>query len=371
MKKIALIALSAVFSACTAFALHPGDRAPATEGLKMIRGKAIEIPPKDKNAGPQLRALVFLLCRTPGAASGLAMLEDIRREYPNSLAIEVVSLDSEQDAEELLKSVNAPDVAFGIDAEHTITPKYMAGRRIYPTAFLIGRDGVVLWCGEAMDMAEKIPAALDGKLSVSDEAEVSRLVAELQQLMRDNSESRMSRTVERIFAIDPGNAAALRLRLFTLENTGRIEQAKKLVDERIKAAPELVRLYFTAADLAARRGCSDAELERLAAAFERNIADADARVRMGWMLLERFPYHPSALRAAARMLRSPLPEAPLPRANAAAGRALLEYRLGNTQQALELQREAVELLNRAGSADALESAKNREAYYKSVLELSK
>ena len=245
----------------------------------------------------------------------------------------------------------------------------MAGALLYPMAFLIDGRGVILWCGEAVDMAEKIPPALEGRLSVSDEAKIAGLVADMQQLLRDNSETKMRRIADRIFAIEPGNAAAMRLRLFTLENTGRIAQARELIDSQLKAAPKLARLYFTAVDVAARCGESDAELERIVSAFERNISDAETRVRMGWMLLERFPYHPSALRSAARILGRPLPDSPLPRANAAAGRALLEYRLGNVREALKFQQEAVKQLNRAGSAEALDQAKRREAYFMSVLKI--
>ena len=162
----------------------------------------------------------------------------------------------------------------------------------------------------------------------------------------------------------------MRIRMFTLENTGRIDEARKLIDEQLKAAPRLVRLYFTAADFAARYRYSDGELAVVIAAFERNIADPANRIRMAWMLLERFPYHPSALRFAVKILRQPLPKQPeVLRANAAAGRALLEYRLGNMEKALDYQREAVRLLNQVGTEAELSAAKLREAYFRAVLEL--
>ena len=354
------------------FALRPGDRATELAEVKMIRGQNLRLAPEGKNyTPPPLRAVIFILCRAVNARSTIAMLDDLRRAYPEKLAIEVLTPDSAADAEALRSATADSKIALGVDPERRITQQYMAGSLIYPMAFLIDRRGIIVWCGEAVDLAEKIPTALDGKLSVSDEAKIAELTEELQQLLRDNSEIRMKRIADRIFSIDPGNAAALRIRLFTLENTGRIDAARELLDARLKEAPKLPRLYFTAVDFAARYGSSDAELERIVSNFERHVNDSATRVRMAWLLLERFPYHPSALKASARMLRQPLPEAALPRANAAAGRAVLEYRLGNIGTALELQQEAVKILNQAGSSDELNGAKAREAYFRTVLELKK
>ena len=313
--------------------------------------------------------MVFLLCRAENAPATVAMLNDLERTYGGALKTAVVTPDPTPDAEALKGVTHACPVPIGVDTERQLTRQYMAGSLLYPMAFLIGRDGVILWCGEAVDLAEKIRPALDGKLSIGTEAKIAEAVAELQQLLRDNSETQMRRVVKRIFALEPGNAAALRIRLFTLENTRRIAEARQLIDEQLKAAPQLVRLYFTAVDFAARYHASDAELAQLVAAFERHIADPATRVRMAWMLLERFPYHPTGLRFAARELRRPLPPEPLPRANAAAARALLEYRAGDVAKALDYQREAVRLLNQVGSEAELAAAKQREAYFRAVLEL--
>ena len=282
MKKLILLVLVLVCSSSRLFALRPGDRAQELVGVKMLRGENIDLTPAAKNRNPPpLRAVVFLLCRAVNSETTVAMLDDLQRAYRDLLHIEVITPDALPDAEALLRSRGNVGIAFGLDADRKITREYMAGSLLYPMAFLIDRRGVILWCGEAVDMAEKIPPALSDKLSVSDEAEIAELVSELQQLLRDNSETKMKRIADRIFSIEPGNAAAMRLRLFTLENTGRIAQAGTLINEQLKAAPGLARLYFTAVDFGARHGCSDAELERIVSAFERRISDAETRVRMG------------------------------------------------------------------------------------------
>ncbi len=370
MKKLSLAILLAALCTVPLFALRPGDRALPLDKVRVIRGKAPDLSPLgDKTPRPQLRAVVFMLCRAVNSVSTVAMLDDLGRKYADRLQIAIVTPDPTLDAEEFKVATSAFSVPLVVDVERKLTKEYMAGSLLYPMAFLIDRDGVIVWCGEAMDMAEKIRPALDGKLSVKTEAKIAEAVAELQQLLRDQSDTRMRRIADRIFALEPGNAAAMRIRLFFLENSGRIDEARKLIDEQLKAAPKLVRLYFTAVDFAARYDYSDAELERVVAAFDRNIAEPEVRVRMAWMLLERFPYHPSALRAAAATLRNKLPEEPLPRANAAAARALLEYRLGNVDAALRYQREAVRLLNQVGTELELGAAKRREAYFRAVSEM--
>lgn len=371
MKKLLLTLLFVAVCSAPLFALRPGDRALKLDRkVRVIRGKATDLSPlDDETPQPELRAVVFLLCRAVNSISTAAMLDDLGRKYPGRLEVTIVTPDPTADAEEFkLATANSP-VPLAVDVERKLTKEYMAGSLLYPMAFLVDRRGVIVWCGEAMDMAEKIQPALDGKISIATEAKIAELVADLQQLLRDQSDTKMRRVVDRIFDLEPGNAAAMRIRLFYLENTGRIPEARKLIDEQLKAAPRLVRLYFTAVDFAARYDYTDAELERIVGAFTRNIADPAARVRMAWMLLERFPYYPSALRMAAATLRQKLPDPPILRANAAAGRALLEYRLGNVEEALRYQREAVRLLNQVGTEAELNSAKRREAYFRGVLEM--
>ena len=370
MKKLVFSMLLAAVCVVPLYALRPGDRALLLDKVRMVRGKGLDLSPlADKTAKVELRAVVFLLCRAMNSAATAAMLDDLERKYQGRLQTMIVTPDPTMDAEAFKVATSTLTVPLAVDVERKLTKEYMAGSLLYPMAFLVGRDGVIVWCGEAMDMAEKIRPALEGRLSIKTEAKIAEAVAELQQLLRDNSDTRMRKTAERIFALEPGNAAAMRIRLFALENSGRVDEARKLIDEQLKAAPKLVRLYFTAVDFAARYDYSDAELERIVSAFTRNITDPEVRVRMAWMLLERFPYHPSALRAAAATLRQKLPEGVVARANAAAGRALLEYRLGNVDEALRYQREAVRLLNQAGTEAELNGAKRREAYFRAVLEM--
>jgi len=369
MKKILFGIMIAALCAAPLFALRPGDKALKLDKVRMVRGELPDLSPLDaKTPKPELRAVVFLLCRAVNAVSTAAMLNDLGRKYSGRLQLTIVTPDPAMDAEAFKLATAAFPVPLAVDAERKLTKEYMAGSLLYPMAFLIDRDGVIVWCGEAVDMAEKIQPALEGKLSIRTEAKIAEAVAELQQLLRDQSDTNMRRTADRIFSLEPGNAAAMRIRLFSLENSGRIDDARRLIDEQLKAAPKLVRLYFTAVDFAARYGGDDAELERIVSAFMRNVAAPEARIRMAWMLLERFPYHPSALRMAATTLRQKLPEPTMARANAAAARALLEYRLGNVSEALRYQREAVRLLNQAGTEAELNAAKHREAYFRAVLE---
>jgi len=370
MKKLLSSILLAALCTVPLYALRPGDRALKLDQLRIIRGKGFDLSPLgDNSAQPQLRAVVFLLCRAVNSVSTAAMLDDLERKHRGQLRTMIVTPDPTMDAEAFKLATSALSVPIAVDVERKLTKEYMAGSLLYPMAFLVDRDGVIVWCGEAMDLAEKIQPALEGRISIGNEAKIAAAVAELQQLLRDNSDTRMRRVADRIFDLDPGNAAAMRIRLFALENSGRIDEAGKLIDEQLKAAPKLVRLYFTAVDFAARNDYGDADLERIVSAFMRNIADPEPRVRMAWMLLERFPYHPSALRAAASTLRRKLPDDVVARANAAAARALLEYRLGNVEEALRYQREAVRLLNQVGTEAELNAAKRREAYFRAVLEI--
>ena len=105
----------------------------------------------------------------------------------------IVTPDPADDAKALVRRHPTLALPVGVDRERKLTAQYMAGSLLYPQAFLIRRDGTIVWRGEVIDLAEAVGRALAGKLDPRTEAEVSRRIEELQSRMRDREERQQRR----------------------------------------------------------------------------------------------------------------------------------------------------------------------------------
>lgn len=381
MKRIlsaSLLSLLLIPLAVPLYALRPGD--PAEElNVKWIRGVPLAVlpPAKKELKTGELKAVVFLLTRSANAAETLTLLDRLRRSCAGSVRFAVVTPDREADAAQLLAAFPDFSLPFGIDEKRKLTAQYMNGSLLYPMAFVIDPEGKVIWNGEAVDLGEMLEAWRTNRFDAALQRRISPQLDELQTLLRENNDRRMAQLVASILKSDPGNAAALRLRVFVLENSGRIAEAWQLIQSQIEKKPRLVRLYFSALDLAARHPELGSRAAEVADRYFKAVSgDPDSDNLMSYLLLTRHPEDPAALREALRLLqraRATLPQeaSPALRASVSTTRALLEWRLGRPETALKLQQEATELWGKAGNSAAEKNSRERETFYRTVVELGR
>lgn len=373
-----LTVLLLALSGAPLYALRPGD--PAEElAVKWIRGVPLAVlpPAKEELKTGELKAVVFLLTRSANAPETLNLLNQLRRTYSGSVRFAVVTPDREADAAQLLAAF--PDFAlpFGIDEKRKLTAQYMNGSLLYPMAFVIDPEGRILWNGEAVDLGEMLEAWRTKKFDPALQKQLSPMLDELQTLLRENNDRRMKQVTRSILKSDPGNAAALRLRTFALENSGRFQEAWQLILSQIERVPGLVRLYFSALDLAGRHPELGPRAAEIADRYSKAVTgNPDADNLMSFLLLNRRPEDPAALRAAQRLLRRavatlPKEASPALRASVTTTRALLEWRLGHPETALKLQQEATKLWHAAENPAAEKNSRERESLYQTVVELGR
>lgn len=360
------------------YALRPGD--PAEElNVKWIRGVPLAVlpPAKKELKTDELKAVVFLLTRSANAAETLTLLNRLRRTYAGSVRFAVVTPDREPDAARLLAAFPEFSLPFGVDEKRTLTAKYMNGSLLYPMAFVIDPEGKVIWNGEAVDLGEMLEAWRTRRFDAALQRRISPQLDELQTLLRENNDRRMERLVASILKSDPGNAAALRLRTFVLENSGRTGEAWRLLESQIGQKPQLVRLYFAALDLAARHPELGSRAAEVADRYMKAVTDdPDSDNLMAGLLLNRRPEDPAALRAAQKLLRRaltalPKDASPALRGSVSTTRALLEWRLGRPETALKLQQEATKFWSGTEDAAAAAASREREGLYRTVVELGR
>ena len=338
MKRLFLFAL-ALSAALPLWALRCGDNAVELPNLKYLSGvrRPVALPLK----ADCLRSVTFVHTYGRGAQETITMLRGWGMVYGKKLQQTVITPDPESDALSLLPLFRQSDISFAVDSRRRITMQYMAGSLLYPKSFVIDPKGNIIWCGETVDMGEMLQEYFAGKFDAAAAEKISPMLDELQTLLRESNERKMKALTDRIFAVSPAHPGALRMRLFALENSNRVSQAWSLISERINAAPQCARLYFTAVDFMSRYPYFKSELAKLLAGFEKSVKDADSRCVMAWELLKRFHYDLTALDYANLLPgKTPPAKAELRRVWFAA-RARIAYLLGDIPGAVKYQKQAL------------------------------
>ena len=376
MKKL-FLCLAAVM-AFQAFALRPGDPVEELVDVKWIQGVPFAMLPPAKPApgDPEYKAVIFLLTRAQNTDDTLTLLNYLRRTFANRARFAVVTPDSEADVRALL--ARRPDftLSFGIDTKRTLTPKYIGDSPLLPLAFLTDKSGEIIWSGEAAYLGEALQKCFDGTLDRKAQRKIAPLLEELPTLLRGENETRMRKTVDSIFQLEPGHPTALRIRLFVLESAGRVEEALKLIQSQLRLVPKNTRLYFEAMNLIARNPALAAYTGPTVQAYAGAITDnADTDNQMAWMLLTRQPGDPEALKSALMLSRRAMSLLKRDTQGALRGaclntQALLAARLGKLEEAARLQEEAVKVFQAAALPGAVAAARQRLRYYRTAVELA-
>ena len=338
MKKLLFVVCLASFAALPLGALQCGGKAVELTNLKYLNGFRAPAPsPAEKNT---LRVLTFIHTYDRNSPATLRMILTLEKLYPNRIRQTVITPDPESDALKLLPYFKQSKTAFAVDSSRRLTMQYMAGSLLYPKSFVIDSRGHIIWCGETVDLNEMLQEFFAGTFDRSAAEKICPLLNELQTLLRESSERRMKQLTDKIFAISPAHAGALRMRLFALENSNRIPQAWELLKQCIKSAPGKARIYFTALDFMSRFTYFQSAMTGLLKDFDRNIKDPDARCMMAWELLKRFQYNLTSLEYANTLLGSTPPAQAALRPAWFAARARVAYLAGDLPKAIAFQKQA-------------------------------
>lgn len=341
-------------------ALSTGDDAAELEVLS-VQGDVWKTG-REKNAPEDsLRVVVFAQIRTPMGRDAAAMLGAMTGLYaPKGFRGALVALDPAAEISFFLR--DNPSIPYSLlrDEKQKTAGEYLGSRPILPKAFVIDRNGVILWDGEAVDLPEMLDKYYSGKYSVRTQKRISPMLEELRLLLRGGDDRRADELARKILSLDPGNSAALRLRLFMLESTQRPEQAWKLVRDEMTRHPKVRRYCLLAFDFAVRYNAFRRELPELGKAYLENFpAEENFDTQLAWTLLSRVEFDLDAVSTAHKLL-SRIPGGGFKTFSA---RALLEYKLGRADGAVKMQESANE---KASGIVQRDEGKRLLEYYRGV-----
>ncbi len=372
-----LAAVAVLFAAAIlpARALRTGDEAVELDVAFLSNGplSLLSGGTEGRQAG-QLKVLVILRADAGVGANLLPSLYDLQVRFPD---IKIVALcpDAEESAKALFSLLPNPNFATAVDRSRRTTAQYMGKSIVFPKAFVIDHRGRIIWDGEVVDLEEMLESFAGGTYDESRQRKISPALEELQSRMRSGEDRMAEYAMQRVLEQDPANAAALRLRIFMLENTGRDDEAWQLLSRQIRSKPQARRLYLMRLDFASRHPVYGSKIAETVAEYVKNLPpDVTGDSAVGWLLLTRYPFDSEALRNAG-MLAERVAGARrdgtegLADADGWNFSALFAARTGRLDLALDRQRKCTVLLEKFAPHRAA-SSKAFEEFYAAALTIA-
>ena len=377
MKYLVLLGALLLLPVLPVQALRTGDAAADLKltylsGREISLGGALDLPENQDPEKPgKLRLLALVRAESNASRGLLPLLEDWKCRFPQ---VEIVAVcpDPEDMTREFFAGYPSQRFSAAWDKDRESVRKYMAGAVIYPRIFVIGSDGTILWDGETADVPEMLSQYYANRFDREKAKKIAPWLDDLSSRMRNGEERRAGFLAQQILSEDPGNAAALRMQLYLLENAGKLPEAWNLLEEQRKASAAEAKVYLMTLTFAANHGSYHARAGEIALQYLYAVKDdPNADGEIVWMLLTRFPFDANALEISGKLLGRAMQSAGAgENPDLLTAAALYAARLGRFETAVKLQKKVVAILqaqfpHRSAGAEAMLQ------YYRKSLEMAK
>lgn len=217
--------LLGVMSAGAAHAeLKVGDAAPPLKIKDWVRGDAVDLA---KDAAKRIHMVEFWATWCPPCKASVPVLTEFQSKYKKDLTIIGVTdsdpyRNSPTEIKDFVKERGKEmDYTVAIDDDGKTTKAYMGEEEVgIPQAYLVGKDGKVVWIGSPLDpsLEKVIPELISGKYDVAAakkaaavEEEVGKRFQTLEMAYQLGQTQAVWDGVVDILRIDPGNELAMQI----------------------------------------------------------------------------------------------------------------------------------------------------------------
>jgi thiol-disulfide isomerase/thioredoxin len=202
-----------------------GDVAPPLKIKEWVRGNPVDLP---KEAGKKLHLIEFWATWCPPCKASVPLLTDIQKKFEKDLVIIGVTdpdpyQNSPTEIKQFVKKQGASmTYTVAMDDGGATTQAYMPTDEPVgiPHAFLVGKDGKVVWQGSPLDpsMESVIADVIAGKYDVASarkaadrQRELDKRFAELEQAFEKGQLDVVWSGLMNILKMDPSNEMAMQL----------------------------------------------------------------------------------------------------------------------------------------------------------------
>lgn len=246
-----------------ALGLDVGDKAPPLSIAEWIQGGPVEFP---KDLGKKIYLVEFWATWCPPCKASVPLLTELHNKHKDQFAVvSITSADERNTAGAVKRFVKDRGTGMsyivGMDKGQTTTAAYLAATGIpgIPYAYLVGKDGNLMWHGSPLDegLPKIIEDAIGGKFDPSVakkaaqmSAEVNKRFMELEGPAKASQWSKVWDGLIGILKLDPMNMDAILVMTQIYNNeAGYEEKYRNWAKEHIQAHRSDVRVLQLVADM--------------------------------------------------------------------------------------------------------------------------
>ena len=306
MRKSCLPVFLLLFAAGMLRAVDAGGRI----AIRDLRDRSVPVLSRSAAAEREYEVIVFLNMESPDTSGQLRMLNDLesrfREETGNGTAKIFVLAGNARSR--ILDDTDGMSIRYDIhsDERRLLFREYLPDDVLFPVA-LIAKSGKVLWKGSPIDIPNILDLMKKGKFDPDIQVKVGQLRKELQMGIQASLPDVILRCADEILKLQPGDAIAVRAKLFVLENMERFPDALAFTRKNAADNPDDVNqtlLYF---DYLVRQGDPDMFSEAFRSAVKQFERSPESSFRLLGFYLQAVPFgwvHPREVLPIVDRLRS-------------------------------------------------------------------
>ncbi len=259
------------------------------------------------------------------------------------------------------------DYNVGVDISGETYGAYMDGVQGIPHAYIVGKDGTILWMGHPLQMDDVLRQVMAGTFDPKTGQAVEEWKQKLQEALQSRNIEDAIKAADEILKINPEDQMALGFRMFVFSKRGAIGEAATYIDQLIAAHPDKSKLWFARIDIAKKSG-DDAQIREIVSKFiERFKSKPAALNTMAWGLLDSMPFGSApvdlAFQASAIAVKETSSDDKIMKAAYLDTLARCYYAMCQLDKAIETQSKALELMKGEKDAERFEQVLQ---FYKNV-----
>jgi len=203
--------------------LGVGDPAPSLDGIQWLKGKAPSL-------SSQVTIVEMWRPSCGNCKAQIPHLTSLKKQYGDRLAIAAICKEPTETIEEFLKT-NGDQIEFSVGkALVELSDKYMAGVSGVPYAYLINKDGLIIWKGHPAGIDTILAKAMEGRIDMEQLKNVAQLEASLDNALKTNNPETIMPINEKLLAADPANEKALEVGMSSAKYKRNPAMVKEIFD---------------------------------------------------------------------------------------------------------------------------------------------
>jgi peroxiredoxin len=202
--------------ATSAFALEIGDKAPPLEVKEWVQGDPVVLA---DGAGKKVFVVEFWATWCPPCRESIPHLSKLAEKF-KAQGLEVVGV-SDEDVEKVREFAKDGKFKYhvAVDKDRNTNGVYMEGVNGIPHAFVVNKDGLVVWSGHPMaGLDGVIEKVLAGKFDVAKAKEAAQLRQAMQELFKSNDLDKIGEAADKLLAAAPDDQEGFRVKTLVLKN---------------------------------------------------------------------------------------------------------------------------------------------------------